>query len=158
MTTVRSTKPVDNGDRAVRKTGRHLGYLIAIVVNAGFLLAVTVGDLAERLDFVTDDFSRVSGYIVASLVVSLLVYVAYLAYDPPWFKRFGQICSNLFGVIAAARLWRVFPFDYAGYSVDWTALTRVVLAVVIAGGTIGLLSELVKLLFGAAPTEPQRER
>lgn len=158
MTTVRSTQPVDKRVMAVRKAGRRLGYLIAIVVNAGFLLAVTVGDLDERLDFVTEDFSRVSGYVVASLVVSLLVYVAFLAYDPPWFKSLGQICSNLFGVIAVARLWSIFPFDYADHGVDWTPLTRIVLAVVIGGGTISLLAELVKLLFGATPSEPERPR
>lgn len=157
MTTVPNTHSVEKRGTTVHKAGRRLGYLIAIAVNAALLLAVTVGEVDERLDFVTEAFDRVSGYVVASLIVSLVVYAAYLAYDPPWFKSLGQIGSNLVGVIAAVRLWSVFPFDYSGYSVDWSAFTRVVLAIVIAGGTLGLLAELVKLLFGTtAEPDPKR--
>jgi hypothetical protein len=40
----------------------------------------------------------------------------------------------------------VFPFDFSGWSFDWSSLVRVVLAMAIVGSAIGLLVQLVALL------------
>jgi len=49
-----------------------------------------------------------------------------------------------------ARVWRVFPFDFGGWSFDWSFLVRLVVVLATVGGAVGLLVQLVTLLWRIA--------
>jgi hypothetical protein len=128
-----------------RAGGQRAGYVIAIIVDA--MLIYVVGNLLEWdvLPFLTSDFERVSSAIVTSLVAGIVVNAIWLLHDPRWLRSLGQIVILVVGLVALARLWQVFPFDFSSYGFDWGVVARIMLAVAIVGSGLGILGEVVKL-------------
>jgi hypothetical protein len=80
-----------------------------------------------------------------SMVSSATANLIYLWYDPAWFKSLCQVGISAIGLGAAIRMLQVFPFDFAAYSFNWSALTRLLLALVILGSVVAIVAELVRL-------------
>lgn len=126
--------------------GRRAGYVVAGLVNAVLLYAVNVWPGWEVLPFLTDDTTRVLGAVNASMVVSVVANLVYLARDPAWLKALGDIATTTVGLVALLRIWQAFPFDFGDSSFDWPLVVRIVLLVGIVGSVIGILVALVTLV------------
>jgi hypothetical protein len=125
---------------------RRAGFVIAAVVNAALLCLVNVWPGWQAASFLTEDTRQVLGLVNLSLAAGLVANLVYLVRDTLWLKLLGDPVTTAIGLAAAVRVWQVFPFDFSGWSFDWSSLVRVVLAMAIVGSAIGLLVQLVALL------------
>jgi hypothetical protein len=131
--------------QAVCRRARKVGYLVAVLVNGAMLVVVNVRPGWRELSFLTQDFVGILWLINLSMVAGAVVNVAYLLYDPAWFKSVCQVGVSAIGLTAAIRMLRVFPFDFSAYSFDWAALTRLLLVLAVFGSVVAVIVELVLL-------------
>jgi hypothetical protein len=124
---------------------RRFGYLVAVLVNV--VMLVVVNNILDWgwLPFLTDDFEAVVWLINLSLTASILANLAYMAYDPVWFRSITQVVLNLISIAVLVTMWQVFPFDFSAYEFAWDTLVRFVLVLGIVGTVIGTVAELVKM-------------
>ena len=140
MQTVQQKPPVE----IAKQAGRRVGYALAIGINIVMLWVVyNVLDWGWP-PFITEDWSRVRGLIALSMIVAILANLAFMAYDPKWFRGFGDATQGVFAVIASARVLAVFPFDYSAYTGPWEFLTRAVLIIAVIGTGIGIIANIAK--------------
>ena len=138
------TQPSPRRARAPRPA-RIVGYAVAVLVNIGFWLLVNVWPGWEVVPFLTDDVRRVLGLFTFSVAASIAVNVAFIVYDPRWFKAAGELVVAVIGLALAWRVMTVFPFDFTGLSYDLTTLARVVVVLGVVGSAIGVVTNLVSL-------------
>jgi hypothetical protein len=131
-----------------RRAGTTSGYVAAIVVNVIILALVNSDALWRWLTFVTDDIDRVLPLIELSLLASIVVNAAYLAYDAQWFASLTQVGVLGINLLATVRMLEVFPFDFPPDGIAWATIARVVLTVALVGVAIAILVEVVRF-FGA---------
>jgi hypothetical protein len=140
-------------------TARRSGYVLAAAIMMVLWLIVNVWPGWEALPFLTQRTGDVLWAVNLSLLASLLANLAYVVYDPVWFKALGDLITTALGVVPAVLLWRVFPFDFSGSSSGWGIVARVVLMVGIVGGTLGILVQigmLVRLVLTGGPSGHRR--
>jgi hypothetical protein len=125
---------------------RRFGYVLAGVINAALLFAVNVWPGWSVLPFLTDAMPSVLGLINASMVTAIVVNAVYVARDTGWIRPAGELVTTGIGLLAAVRVWRVFPFDFAGSAFPWATVVRVLLVLAIVGSVIALITNLVALL------------
>jgi hypothetical protein len=77
-----------------------------------------------------------------SLAAGVAANLVYLVYESPWLKSLGDLATTGIGLVAAIRIWRVFPFDLSS---GWSTAMRVLLAIAIAGYCIALVVQMVAL-------------
>ena len=130
-------------NKRVRQPFRQMGYALAAGIN--FALLVIVNIVWDDVAFITEEFSKVLWVVSLSLLASVLANVAYILFDPPWFKGVGELTTGLVGLFATWRVWTIFPFDFSAYSFPWETLTRVILIIALVGSAIGVLASLVKV-------------
>ena len=137
----------------LRRTGRRLGYGIAVVVNV--IMLIFVQNILDWgwLGFLTDDFEQVVPWISLSLVMSIVVNLICQFNDTLVVKSSGQIGTNLISFLVTYRILRLFPFDFSTYDFDWGIVARVVLVLAMVGAGIGMLVETYKLV----SHEPDKE-
>lgn len=138
------------GRRRVPTTGKRVGYVIAAAFNALFLWIAH-----QLLDwqwprFLTDEFADVLPLITVSFVAGIVVNLAYVWYDDPWFKSVGEIVNGAISLAVAIDMYAVFPFDFSSYATDWSWLARLVLIVAIVGTSIGVVVEVVRVITSLA--------
>ena len=140
MQTMQHRPPVE----AVKQAGRRFGYALSIGINLVVLWIVF--NILEWgwPPFVTEDWTRAQGLVAASIIVAIIANVAYIAYDPKWFRGFGDAFQSVFTMVSSARVLAVFPFDYTPYSGPWEVLTRIILIVAIVGSAIAIIINLAK--------------
>jgi hypothetical protein len=136
------TAPARRGSVATRR----VGYVIAALCDATLLYLVNAWPGWQAVSFLTEDTRQVLGLVNLSLAAGLVANLVYLVRDTLWLKLLGDPVTTAIGLAAAVRVWQVFPFDFSGWSFDWSSLVRVVLAMAIVGSAIGLLVQLVALL------------
>lgn len=124
---------------------RRFGYVVAALVNLVLLYAVNAWPGWEVLPFLTAETTQVLTLVNASLVAGAAANALYLVRDPRWLRSFGEAFTTAIGVAAMVALWRVFPFDFGDGGLDWSIVVRVLLAVGIVGGAIGIIANLVSL-------------
>ncbi|MDH4354249.1 MAG: hypothetical protein OEW41_09740, partial [Actinomycetota bacterium] len=83
------------------------------------------------------------GLVNASLWISVAVNVAYLAFDPRWFKALGDALTAAVSFVVTWAILVVFPFDFGTHAFDWAALTRIVLVVALVGSLVAVVVNLV---------------
>lgn len=129
---------------------RRFGYVVAIVVN--IVMLVIVNNILEWgwLSWLTDEWSDLAPMVSFSIIATIIVNAAYLAYDSAWFKSLTQVGLLVISLFVTIRIYQVFPFDFSAYEGNWEALARGVLIVAMVGIGIGLIVELVKLAKAAA--------
>lgn len=134
----------------LRQTGRRFGYGIAIAINVALL--ILVNNIVEwgLSGFITDGWSDVVPWINVSLSATLLANVIYMFNDAPVVKSSGQLVTNVITFLASYQIFRVFPFDFSGYTFNWGIVIRILLIVAMAGSAIGAVTEAYKLVSGKA--------
>ena len=142
--TVHPDSPAQSGRRESRSS-RKVGYLVAVLVNVIMLVIVNIRPGWRELSFLTEDFAGILWLINLSMVFSAMVNLAYLWYDPDWFKSVCQVGISAIGLAASLRILQVFPLDFSAYSFNWSALTRLVLVLAIFGSAVSIVVELVRL-------------
>jgi hypothetical protein len=131
------------------KAQRNSGYVVSIAVNAVLLWIVHRIVGWGWLPFLTPAWADVLPVLSASIIASIVVYVLFLGYDGVWFKAPGNIVMAAFGIAVSVRMWRVFPFDLAGYAFPWQTLARVAIVLAIVGSAIAIVVEVVRLAAAA---------
>ena len=131
-------------------SARRFGYGVAAFANAIFLLIVN--NLLEWgwFSWLTEDFETLLPIINLSLVASIVVNLAYIAYDAKWFKALCEAGLVTISLWVAIRTWQVFPFDFSAYSFDWERVTRTILVFAIIGMSIALIVNVVRLIVALA--------
>lgn len=125
---------------------RRFGYVVAIAVNAA-MLYIAQNILAwDVLPWLTAEWEEVLPIISFSLTVSILVNLIYVAYDAPWFKSLTQAIMAGIGLAVTIQLFRVFPFDFSAYEFNWSAVTKVILVLIMIGITLGMITEAVRFI------------
>ena len=128
------------------------GYAMAIVVNVAVLFVANNLLEWDLIPFLTGDFTRVLWIIDVSLLATVVVNLAYLWYDPAWFKSMCQICLGGISMLVSTRMLQVFPFDFTGYQFDWEPVARFVMILAVIAVGIGIVVEVVKLARSLLPT------
>jgi hypothetical protein len=125
---------------------RRTGYLISAALSAVVLYLVNSRPGWEAVSFLTADTVRVLGLVNLSLAAGLVANLLYLGYDGPWLKTPGDLATSVIGLLTAVRVWRVFPFDFSGWSTDWSWVIRVMLVLGIVGSAIAVVVQGLSLL------------
>ncbi|MCD2109914.1 MULTISPECIES: hypothetical protein [Rhodococcus] len=129
--------------------GRRAGYLVAIVVDAVLLYLINGWPGWDVVPLLTEDTTRVLGWVNASIIAGVVTNAVYLVSDPPRLKALGDLVVNGIGLYALVRIWQVFPFDFPDDgSVPWDLIARTVLVVAIFGTIIALIVAVVRLVTG----------
>jgi hypothetical protein len=142
-----ATQPLPAGRSGVRRAspaGRRLGYLIGAGINAALLWLALVEPGWRAAPFVTEEATAVIGLLSVAWLAGVVVNVAYLAWDPPGFKRLGDAATAALGTALSVRLLVVFPFDFG--SPGWSTIVRVLLVVGAVGSAIAVIVNLVQLV------------
>jgi hypothetical protein len=134
--------------RSSSAAGRRAGYVVAVIVNAALLVVINVNPGWQNLSFVTDAADDVVGWVNLALAVGLVANLVYLVLDAQRVRAFGEVVVGVVGLIAAARLLQVFPFDFSGSDFPWTLLVRVVLWVAVLGSAVSVLVNVLRLFRG----------
>ncbi len=121
------------------------GYVVAIAVNAVLLWVVNRLPDWESPAFLTDDLDQVVPIVSLSLVASILLNVINLTTLQAAWKIAAEIGSSIVALVATVRIFQVFPFDFAGYAVNWGPPIRVVLIVAMIGITIAIIVQAARL-------------
>ncbi len=129
---------------------RRFGYFVSVLINVAMLIVVNNLVTWDILPFLTGDFDRVVPIITVSLGAAILANLAYIAYDAGWFRSLTQIGLLLISLAATIRLYQVFPFDFAAYEFNWTAVGKGVLILAMVGVVVGMITEAVKLAQGTS--------
>ena len=122
-----------------------MGYGATILVDLVLLWVVDNLLAWDLLPFLTEEFSRVSGLIMFSLIASLVVNASLLVADRPRSGTFEKAVLALINLWVTVQLLRVFPFDFSGSRFDWSIGVRVVLIVAIVGTVGELVASLTRL-------------
>jgi hypothetical protein len=145
MTPAPPTDAVLTEERRSRPS-RQAGYVVAVVINA-LILWVANNLLAWGwFPWLTDDFAEALPAINASLIVTIIAYALFVAYDGEWFRALGDIVTGVYSLLAGIAMWRVFPFDFTEYAFAWDLMARFVIGVGIFGVSVAILVNVVKLL------------
>lgn len=127
-------------------TGRRVGYVIAILVNALALFLVNNILAWDILPWLTNEFERVLPIMNASIIATMIVNTMFLAYNEEWFTTLCEILTLGLNLAVAIQMWIVFPFDFTGYAWDWDAIARLAIGVAMVGITIAIIVNVVSLI------------
>jgi hypothetical protein len=111
---------------------------VAVVVNAVLLFLVNVTPGWSILPFLTPDMA------------GIVVNAVYLIRDTPRVKGFGDLITEVIGLVAMIGLWQVFPFDFGAGSSGWATVVRVALVIGIVGTIIAMIVSVVMVIRGTA--------
>ena len=122
---------------------RKLGYLVAITLNAVFFYLINVQPGWQVVPFLTSETPQVLDLLNFSVIAAIVVNTVYLLYDAPWCKAVGDLMLAVIGLAVLERIWRVFPFAFAGRPV---LLIHAVLVLAIAGTVAAVIVNVVVLV------------
>jgi hypothetical protein len=131
---------------------RRVGYVFAVLFNLVFLWLLHVWPGWEAVPFLTSDFADVLWLVALTLWVGVGANLVYLVRDPRWLTALGAITSTVVGMLAAIRLWQVFPFDLSD---GWTVVFRIGLVVGIVGSAIAIVVNAVMFVRALAGHDEQ---
>ena len=125
---------------------RRAGYVIAIFFNVALLYLINVWPGWQAVSFLTESTRQVLGLVNFSLAAGVVANVVYLVHDGLLLKALGDLVTTAIGLASMVRVWQVFPFNFSGWSFDWSLLVRVLLIVGIVGASLGILFQFGALL------------
>ena len=128
------------------------GYVMAILFNLAFLFVANNLLGWDLIPFLTGDFARVLWIVNLSILATIVANLAYLWYDPAWFKSVCQICLGGISMLVSIRMLQVFPFDFSGSQFDWEPVARFLLILGVVAVGIGIVVEVVKLIRSLLPS------
>ncbi len=110
------------------------------MINAAALWAVNVWPGWSALSILTDDTERVLTLVNLASVVALVANLVYLWHDSARVRALGGLVTTVTGLLAAARMLQVFPFDLDD---PWTTVVRILLVLAVVGSAIAIVVNLV---------------
>ena len=125
---------------------RRVGYAVAVLINLVALYLFNVQPGWRSAPFLTDGTPQVLVLLNLSLAVGIVANLVYVVTDGPWVKTIGELTTTTIGLAVLIRLWKVFPFDFTAWTVNWGLITRIVVAVALTGTAIALLVQTVALI------------
>lgn len=125
---------------------RRAGYAVALLINAVLLYAINVWPGWEAVPFLTVATTSVIGWVNFTVIAGLVANLILLVRDPLWFKALADMFTTTIGLIAAIRIWQVFPFDFGSSSFDWALVVRILLVLGIVGSAIGIIAAFVSFV------------
>jgi hypothetical protein len=140
--TVARPEPTDRRPPA----GRRVGYVIAIAVNAVMLWLVHQLLGWGWPGFLTDDFDAVVPWLSVSFGAGIVANACFISRDRGWFRSLADLTTAAIGLLVSVQMWKVFPFDFAGYDHDWSWVFRLGIVVGVVGSSIGMITNAVKLI------------
>lgn len=129
---------------------RRFGYLLAIAVNLVLLYLINVAPGWQTVSWLTPQVGELVWLANLCLAVGIGINALRVLADPPWFKALGDAVNCVFAAILAGRLLQEFPFDFTGWSTDWTPLVTIVLVVALVGAAIGVIANVVRFFVAIA--------
>jgi hypothetical protein len=142
--------------RRTSVAARRFGYIVAVAINVALWFIINIWPGWRELSFVTAEASQVVGLLNLSLVVGVVVNLAFVVVDSPWLKVIGDLTTTGVGLVVLVQVFRVFPFDFESYSINWALVARLAIVAAIVGSVIGLLVQLgslIRLALDDAPDE-----
>ncbi len=124
------------------KHDRWYDYMFAIVINIIFLYIVN-NLLYWNLSFIANTFSEVLWALNLTLVVTIVVNVIFILYDPSWFKHSAKIITSFTALVAAFTVLTVFPFVLSQLLA--IGLTILFILAIIAS-IVSIIIEIIKLI------------
>ncbi len=147
VSTTRSSGTDGSRKRQGSRGARRLGYLIGAAVNVAFLYLLNVAPGWDALPFLTADTTSVLGAVNATLVAGVVANLVYVAADPRWLRALGDVVTAAVGLVAALRVWSVFPFDLPSTGdFDWSLIARIAVGLAIAGSFVAILIGVASFL------------
>jgi hypothetical protein len=147
MTTV--LEPASHAAPTVsRRTGRRIGYIVAILVNVAFAWILNVWPGWQEIPFLTPAAGDVVPLVNFSLTVAVVANLVYLFADGVRVKAFGEMVVGVVNLMVTAVLLEVFPFSFTGYWAGWEWMARFVLIIALIGTGISVVVNLVRLVRG----------
>jgi hypothetical protein len=146
-TTPSNTTPTTTTPRPRPGRGaRRFGYVVAVAANLVMLGLIHTWPGWDAVPFLSAETTDVLPFVDASIVVSLLVNMAYLVRDGRLARTSGDLATSAVGLLSLIMFWRIWPFDFDGVWGGWEPLTYVLLAVGTFGTAIAVLVQLVTLI------------
>ena len=134
--------PAERTSRASRRVGYAFGAGIDLVL----LYLVNVSPGWDAVPFLTNEMPQVLGWVNASLLAGVVANLVYLVWDAPPVRALGDTIVGVVGLVAAIRVWQVFPFSFDDNGFDWAQFVRVLLVLGIAGTAIAVVVQIVNLV------------
>jgi hypothetical protein len=127
-------------------SARQFGYGISALVNLILAWGVNVWPGWDAVPFLTEDTTQVVPVVNLALLIGFGVNVAYIFFDPPWFKALGSVLTVGVSVAVLVRTLQVFPFDFGDSASIWDSLTEGILIFLVVTSALGLVVQLVQLV------------
>ena len=137
--------PKPSNRRSPTGTAR-FGFAISILVNLALLWTAHHLLAWGWPGFLTADFERVLPAVTVSLCVGVAANLAFLLSDRRRVRPLGDLAVAAVGAAATVVALDVFPFDFAGYTTDWSWLLRTLLVLGLVGASIAVIVNTVKLV------------
>lgn len=124
-----------------KNTVRRIGY--AAVFGVHIVLFVFMSNLAV-FEFVLDElYADVLPWVQLELIVSMILYAVYVAYDPEWFRKIGEALSSSFTLAATWVVLSVFPFQFGNLgSINGNTLATWVLRIILLLTVISVIANI----------------
>lgn len=131
---------------ALRRLGSQIGYGIAIGISLVLIYIVQNLEEWNWPPFITDRFGEVVSWISFSLVAGIVANLAYMRYGSRTVRWAGEAITSGIAILVTWRVLTVFPFDFSSYEFEWDLVAKAVLVIAIVGASIGLVTDVVKLV------------
>jgi hypothetical protein len=119
---------------------------VAVLLNGALWYAVNRWPGWSAVPFLTPDTEQVLAWVNASILVTLVANLVYLARDPRRLRALGDLATTSVGLVALIRVWQVFPLDVDSDTSGWGLVARVLLGIGIGGSVIGILTAFASAL------------
>lgn len=129
-----------------RPTASRVGYAVAAAGNVVIAAAIHIWPGWQAVAFLTEATTEVLPLINLSLLASFLANVAYVVFDPPWFKALGGVVTTGLGLAVVVRIFAVRPFDFGEQASTWEPITEVVLIFLMVTLGLAVLAQVVQLI------------
>ena len=119
-----------------RSEARQAGYGLGVCMDV--LILYAVNHLLEwGVPFITPAFADVLWALNLSLGTAIVINAAFIAFDPPWWRRLGRAAMDATALLSTYVLFTVFPFDLPTvWLTSLFAMTLMLLIVVLAISTV----------------------
>jgi hypothetical protein len=118
-------------------------YIISIIFNL-ILLYVFNNLLNWHVHFITNALNEVLWIINLSIIATIIINSLLLLYDPEWFRHVMKIVLNIFAFIAVYFLFKVFPFNFNNFYINWGLKILLILGMI--GIAIAFIEEFYFLI------------
>ncbi len=135
-----------------KRTGDYVGAFVANVVGLVFVNTVLLWSQYTH-GVIQNTWADILWAADLSLVVQIVGNLILCFYRPAWFAALSRAIFAAVGLLSVIVFYLVFPLDFSTVGVEWlNTFLKVLLIVGMAGGLIGFVVELVRMIRATTPT------